>query len=75
MFTRTQQDALRWSRFKQLAPEQMFETVRDKVFPFIKSLGETGRTDEGSTYTHHMQGRALHDAHGSGAGQCGRPAR
>ena len=33
------QDALRWSHFKQLAPEQMFETVRDEVFPFIKSLG------------------------------------
>ena len=25
------QDALRWSRFKELAPEQMFETVRDRV--------------------------------------------
>ena len=49
------QDALRWSRFKELAPEQMFETVRDKVFPFIKSLGRTGDSDEASTYTHHMQ--------------------
>ena len=26
-------DDLRWSRFKELAPEQMFETVRDRVFP------------------------------------------
>ena len=51
----THQDALRWSRFKELAPEQMFETVRDKVFPFIKSMGETGDSDEGSTYTHHMK--------------------
>ena len=49
------QDALRWSRFKELAPEQMFETVRDQVFPFIKSLGQTGDSDEGSTYTHHMK--------------------
>ena len=49
------QDALRWSRFKELAPEQMFETVRDRVFPFIKSIGLTGASDEGSTYTHHMQ--------------------
>ena len=49
------QDPLRWSRFKELAPEQMFETVRDEVFPFIKSLGEAGSSDEGSTYTHHMQ--------------------
>ena len=51
----THQDALRWSRFKELAPEQMFETVRDRVFPFIKSIGLTGGSDEGSTYTHHMQ--------------------
>ncbi len=49
------QDALRWSRFKELAPEQMFETVRDKVFPFIKSMGQTGDSDERSTYSHHMQ--------------------
>ena len=49
------QEGLRWSRFKELAPEQMFETVRDEVFPFIKSLGKTGGSGEGSTYTHHMQ--------------------
>ena len=49
------QDALRWSRFKELAPEQMFETVRDEVFPFIKSRGQTEGSDEGSTYTHHMK--------------------
>ena len=49
------QDALRWSRFKELAPEQMFEIVRDRVFPFIKSLGRTEDSDEASTYTHHMQ--------------------
>ncbi|MYD69504.1 MAG: SAM-dependent DNA methyltransferase [Acidobacteria bacterium] len=49
------EDALRWSRFKELAPEQMFETVRDRVFPFIKSIGQNGDSDEGSTYTHHMK--------------------
>ena len=49
------QDGLRWSRFKELAPEQMFETVRDRVFPFIKSLGQTEDAAEGSTYSHHMQ--------------------
>ena len=49
------QDALRWSRFKELAPEQMFETVRDRVFPFIKSMSKSEGTDEASTYTHHMQ--------------------
>ncbi len=51
------QDCLRWSRFKETAPEQMFETVRDEVFPFIKSLGGKGEVDGegGSTYTHHMK--------------------
>ena len=49
------QDDLRWSRFRELAPEQMFESVRDRVFPFIKSLGQTEGAAEGSTYSHHMQ--------------------
>ena len=49
------EDDLRWSRFKELAPEQMFETVRDRVFPFIKSIGQTEDLEEGSTYSHHMQ--------------------
>lgn len=31
---------LRWSRFKNLPPDQMLAHVRDKVFPFIKSLRE-----------------------------------
>jgi len=48
------QDHLRWSRFKESAPEQMFDTVKDEVFPFIKSLGATG-DDEGTTYSHHMK--------------------
>ena len=48
------QDHLRWSRFKESAPEQMFATVKDEVFPFIKSLGATG-DDEGTTYSHHMK--------------------
>ncbi|MDD2600134.1 MAG: class I SAM-dependent DNA methyltransferase [Kiritimatiellae bacterium] len=51
------QDHLRWSRFKDKAPEQMFEIVRDKVFPYIKTLGYKGEGDGegGSTYTHHMK--------------------
>ncbi|WP_197512953.1 type I restriction-modification system subunit M [Acidihalobacter aeolianus] len=51
------QDALRWSRFKDTAPEQMFATVRDEVFPFIKTLGGKGEDDGegGSTYSHHMR--------------------
>lgn len=50
------QNHLRWSRFKETAPEQMFVTVRDEVFPFIKKLGNNGDHDpEDSTYTHHMK--------------------
>jgi type I restriction enzyme M protein len=53
----TDQDLLRWSRFKETAPEQMFNTVRDEVFPFIKRLGQKEAADgeRGSTYTHHMK--------------------
>lgn len=59
------QDHLRWSRFKETAPEQMFETIRDGVFPFIKALGqpddeegedgEDGKDESDSTYSHHMK--------------------
>lgn len=51
------QDQLRWSRFKEFDPEQMFNTVRDEVFKFIKTLGQK-KSDDGentSTYTHHMK--------------------
>lgn len=55
IFTKAQNE-LRWSRFKDLAPEDMFATVRDKVFPFMKSLGRNNAGDgEDSTYTHHMK--------------------
>ena len=51
------QDKLRWSRFMEAAPEQMFETVRDGVFSFMKTLGQKGEADGegGSTYSHHME--------------------
>lgn len=44
-------DDLRWSRFRDFAPEVMFEVVRDDVFPFMKSLG----AKDDSTYSHHMK--------------------
>ncbi|SMP40760.1 type I restriction enzyme M protein [Desulfonatronum zhilinae] len=51
------QDNLRWSRFKETAPEIMFATVRDHVFPFIKILGHNGddQAGNGSTYSQHMK--------------------
>jgi type I restriction enzyme M protein len=41
---------LRWSRFKHLAPAEMYTVVGEHVFPFLRTLGG----DE-STYAHHMK--------------------
>jgi type I restriction enzyme M protein len=51
------QDHLRWSQFKETTPEKMFVTVKDEVFPFIKTLGNNGGAEEegDSTYSHHMK--------------------
>lgn len=56
IFTK-KQDHLRWSRFKEMAPEKLFTVVRDEVFPFIKALGTKGKgsIEGGSTYSHHMK--------------------
>src|SRR5882762_2568165 len=41
---------LRWSRFKNFAPAEMFTVVDQHVFPFLRTLGGNG-----STYAHHMK--------------------
>ena len=33
------QQHLRWSRFKDLEAEQMYNVFRDEVFPFVRNLG------------------------------------
>ena len=48
---RPSEEHLRWSRFKDTAPQVMYSTVSEQVFPFLRSLGA-----EGSTYSTHMQG-------------------
>lgn len=45
------QDALRWSRFKHLDSQAMFDVVSQQVFPFIKNLH--GAND--SAFAHYMQ--------------------
>ncbi|MDR9367306.1 MAG: class I SAM-dependent DNA methyltransferase, partial [Balneolaceae bacterium] len=45
------EEHLRWHNLKQLAPEALFERIRDEVFPFIKELG--GKN--GSTFRKHME--------------------
>jgi N-6 DNA Methylase/HsdM N-terminal domain len=44
-------EQLRWSRFKNEAPAEMFAIVRDSVFPFLRNLGS-----DGTTFAHHMEG-------------------
>lgn len=41
---------LRWSRFKNQAPSEMFKVVDEHVFPFLRTMGS-----DGSTYSHHMK--------------------
>lgn len=48
----SKQQKLRWKVFKDLGdPAAMYDIVANKVFPFIKSLGE----GEDSTYSRHMK--------------------
>jgi type I restriction enzyme M protein len=44
-------DDLRWSRFKHVAPAEMYGVVGEHVFPFLRGLGGAG-----STYAVHMAG-------------------
>jgi type I restriction enzyme M protein len=41
---------LRWSRFKHLAPAEMYKVVGDHAFPFLRTIG-----GDDSTYAHHMK--------------------
>jgi type I restriction enzyme M protein len=43
-------DDLRWSRFKNMAPSEMYDVVAERVFPFLRAMG-----GEGSTYATHMK--------------------
>ncbi|MBL0163855.1 MAG: SAM-dependent DNA methyltransferase [Xanthomonadales bacterium] len=43
-------DELRWSRFKNAAPAEMYAVVSEHVFPFLRTVG-----GDGSTYAHHMK--------------------
>lgn len=48
------QQELRWSQFKNDPPQEMFETVDKKVFPFIKTF-----RGEDTTYSEFMQNARL----------------
>jgi len=45
---------LRWSRFKNFAPAEMYAVVGEHVFPFMRTgVGNSG--GDGSTFAHHMK--------------------
>lgn len=43
------QISMRWSHFKSVAPDVMFATVANQVFPFLRQMGD------GTTYSEHMK--------------------
>ena len=43
-------DDLRWRRFRDFAPADMFTVVEEHAFPFLRTLG-----GDDSTYAHHMK--------------------
>jgi type I restriction enzyme M protein len=50
----TPYEELRWSRFKDLEPREMFKIVDEHVFPFLRTLG-----GEGSAFSDHMKDARL----------------
>ncbi|MDM8532782.1 class I SAM-dependent DNA methyltransferase [Anaerolineales bacterium HSG25] len=49
VFTPEQQH-YRWSRLKNLAPEQQYQTITDELFPFMRTMGS-----DGSAFASHME--------------------
>src|SRR4051812_47270383 len=45
----------RWSRFKNLAPAEMYEVVSEHVFPFLRTDLARNLGGDSSTYAHHMK--------------------
>lgn len=41
---------LRWSKFKSLPAEQLFELIRDRVFPFIKGEDTVVKLNDGASH-------------------------
>lgn len=49
------QQQLRWNRFRQLEPAEMFRVVSTEVFPFLQQLGSQVSGRESTTYGEHMR--------------------
>ena len=61
-------ERMRWSSLRNLAPAEMFTTVAEHVFPFIREMGGAD-TAHGA----HMKGAPLHRPDARPARQGGRP--
>ncbi|WP_062481721.1 type I restriction-modification system subunit M [Variovorax boronicumulans] len=48
-------DDMRWSRFKNIAPEAMFTVLSDHVFPFLRGLHASKGEAASSAFAHHMR--------------------
>ena len=48
-------DDLRWSKFKNYAPADMFDVVGQHAFPFLREGLAKNNGGEDSTYAHHMK--------------------
>ncbi|MDO5603424.1 MAG: class I SAM-dependent DNA methyltransferase [Oscillospiraceae bacterium] len=46
--------AMRWSKFKNRDPREIYEIVGQKVFPFIKAIGDD-RTEEQTAFSRYMK--------------------
>ncbi len=46
---------LRWSRFKHLAPGDMYTVLGEHVFPFLRGLHQSGGPAAQSAFAHHMR--------------------
>ena len=49
-------DNMRWSRFKNMAPAEMFDVLSNQVFPFLRGLQTSGGPAAESAFARHMQG-------------------
>ena len=48
-------DNMRWSRFKNMAPAEMFDVLSNQVFPFLRGLQASGGPAAESAFAHHMR--------------------
>jgi len=48
-------DDMRWSRFKNMAPADMFDVLSNQVFPFLRGLQMSGGPAAETAFARHMR--------------------